>query len=89
MNGYYKCCEIETVSSTYGSLQVLSWNNDTFIEKTDGCNRSGQTADFIQYKHSWDQQGIITSNYDISLLQLLFCKSIVNLKEWVAAIVLL
>ena len=43
----------------------------------------------IQYIHSWNQGGIIIINYDISLLQLLLCKSIVNLKECVAAIVLL
>ena len=39
MDGCYKCCEINTVSLTYGSLQVLPWNNDTTIEKMDGCNR--------------------------------------------------
>ena len=33
MDGCYKCCEINTVSLTYGSLQVLLWNNDTPIEK--------------------------------------------------------
>ena len=68
---------------------MLPWNNDTIVEKIDGCNRSRQITDFIQYKHSWNQAGIIVSNCDISLLQLLFCKSIVNLKEWVAAIVFL
>ena len=36
-----------------------------------------------------NQGGIIISNYDISLLQLLFCKNTVNLKEGVAAIALL
>ena len=39
MDGCYKCCEINTVSLTYGSLQVLPWNNDTTIGKMDGCNR--------------------------------------------------
>ena len=36
-----------------------------------------------------DQVGITVSNYDISLLQLLLCKDILNLKECLAAIVLL
>ena len=89
MDGCYKCCEINTVSLTYGSLQLLQWNNDTTREKMDGCNRWRQITDFIQYIHSWNQGGIIISNYDISLLQLLFCKDILNLKECVVAIVLL
>ena len=46
-------------------------------------------TDFIQYIHSWNQGGIIISNYDISLLQYLFFKKIMNLKERVAAIVIL
>ena len=87
MDDCYKSCEINTVSLTYGSLQVLPWNNDTIIEKMDDCNRCRQLTDFIQYIHSWNQGGIIISNYDISLLQLLFCKGTVNSKECVAAIV--
>ena len=43
----------------------------------------------LVYKSNLDQGGIIISNCDISLLQLLFCKDIVNLKECMAAIVLL
>ena len=43
-------------------------------------------TDYIQYIYSWNQAGIIISKYDISLLQLLFFKNIVNLKEYVAAI---
>ena len=43
-------------------------------------------TDYIQYMYSWNQAGIIISKYDISLLQLLFFKNIVNLKEYVAAI---
>ena len=84
-----KRCETRTMSLTYRSLQVLPWNNDTTKEKMNGCNRCYQITDFIQYIHSWNQGGIIISNYGISLLQLLFCKNIVNLKECVAVIVLL
>ena len=29
INGFNKCCEINTFSLPYGSLQVLSWNNDS------------------------------------------------------------
>ena len=43
-------------------------------------------TDYIQYMYSWNQAGIIISKYDISLLQLLFFKNRVNLKEYVAAI---
>ena len=50
---------------------------------------SRQITDFIQYIYSWNQWGIIISNYYISLLQLLFCKDIVNLKECVATIFIL
>ena len=67
MDGCNKCCEIDSVSFTCKSLQVLSWNN-TIIEKINGSNRRRQITDFIQYIHS---------------------KNIVNLKECVAAIVLL
>ena len=30
-----KCCEINTVSSTFESLQVLPWNNETIIRKNE------------------------------------------------------
>ena len=89
MDGCNKCCEIDTVSLTYGSLQVLPLNNDTIIEEMNGSDRCHQITGLIQYIHSWNQEGIIIINYDISLLQLLLCKSIVNLKECVAAIDLL
>ena len=89
MDGCNKCCEIDTVSLTYGSLQVLPLNNDTIIEEMNGSDRCHQITDLIQYIHSWNQEGIIIINYDISLLQLLLCKSIVDLKECVAAIDLL
>ena len=54
-------------------------------------------TDFFQYIHAGNQGGTISLwlssylsyNYDISLLQFLFCKDIVNLKECVAAFVLL
>ena len=71
MDGCCKCCEIDTVSLTFGSLQLLY----TVIEKIDGCSRCRQIKDFIQYIHSWNQRGIIISNYDISLLRLLLCKN--------------
>ena len=70
-------------------FKVLPWNYDTAIEKMDDCNRYHPITDFIQYIHSWNQGGIIISNYDISLLQYLFFKKIMNLKERVAAIVIL
>ena len=89
MDGCNKCCEIDRVSLTYGSLQVLPWNNNTIIEKINGSNRCRQITDFIQYIHSWNQGGVIIINYDISLLQLSLCKNIIDLKECVAAIVLL
>ena len=40
-------------------------------------------------RHAWNQAGIIISIYDISLIQFLFCKNTINLKECVAAIALL
>ena len=40
-------------------------------------------------RHAWNQGGIIISIYDISLIQFLFCKNTINLKECVAAIALL
>ena len=89
MDGCNRCCEIDTVSLTYGSIQVLLWNNNTIIEKINGSNRCRQIVDFIQYVHYWNQGGIIIINYDISSLQLLLYKNIVNLKECMAAIVLL
>ena len=89
MVGCKRCCEIDTVSLTCESLQVLPWNNNTIMEKINSSNRWRQITDFIQCIHSWNQGGIIIINYGISLLQLLLCKNIVNLKECVAAIVLL
>ena len=71
MDGCNKRFEIDTASLTYGSLQVLPWNNKSIIEKISGSNRCRQITDFIQYMHSWKQGGIIIINYDISLLQLL------------------
>ena len=89
MDGCNKCCESDTVWLAFGSLQVLPWNNNTIIEKINGCNRYRQITDFIQYVHSWNQGGIIIINYDISSLQLLLCKNTVNLRECVTVIVLL
>ena len=65
----------------YGLLQVLSWNNDTTVEKMDDCNWSCQKTDFFQCIHGLNQGDIIISNYDISLLQFLLCKNTVNLKK--------
>ena len=89
MDGCSKCCEINTVSSTCGSLQVLTWNNDSIIEKMDGWKWCHHITDFFQYMHAWNQGCIKFIIYDISLLQFLFCKSATNLKECVAAIALL
>ena len=52
------------MSLTYGSLQVLPWNNDTTTEKTDGCNWRRQITDFFQYIHHWNQESIIVNNYN-------------------------
>ena len=41
------CHKINTVSLTHGSLQMLPWNNDTAIEKADGCNQCRQITDFL------------------------------------------
>ena len=76
-----KCCEIDTVSLTYRSLQVLSRNNNTLTEKLNGSNICRQITDVIQYIHSLNQEGITIINYDISLLQLSLCKNIENLKN--------
>ena len=88
MDGCNKCCEINTVSLTCGLLQVLPWNNDTIIEKMAGWEGCHHITDFFQYKKAWNQGGIIIS-ISTSMLQFLFCKNTVNLKEWVAAVALL
>ena len=49
MDDCSKCCEINTVSLTYGSLQVLLWNNDSIIEKMDGRKWCHHITDFFQY----------------------------------------
>ena len=81
MDDWYKCCEINTMSLTYGSLQVLLWNNDATIKKINSCNWCRQITDFFKYIHSWNQEGIIISNYDISSRQHLLCENTVNLKK--------
>ena len=43
-------------------------------------------TNFFKNMHAWNQGGIIII-VSISLLQFLFCKNTVNLKEWVAAII--
>ena len=99
------CCNgwLQKVSLTYGSLQLLPWNEDTIIVKMDSFSWFCQTTllsiyifnvYFFQYiqtsfLHAWKQGGIIISNFDISLLQFLFCKNTVNLKECVTAFALL
>ena len=74
---------------TYGLLQVLQWNKNTTTEKMDGSNCCRQITDFFQYINAWNKGGILINNYDISLLQFLFCKNTVNLKECLAAFALL
>ena len=81
MDGCNNCCEIDTVSLTYGSLQVLLWNNYSIIEKINGSNTCRQITSVIQYIHFWNQGDIIIINYDISLLQLSLCKNLVHLKN--------
>ena len=66
MDGCNKCCEINTVSLTWGLLQVLPWNNDIIINKMDGWKRC-HTTDFFQYMDAWNQGGIIIS-ISISIL---------------------
>ena len=41
-----------TLYLTDGLLQVLLWNNDTTIEKMDGCNWFSQITDFFEYVHA-------------------------------------
>ena len=65
MNNCKKCCEINTVSLTNVSHQVhtVVWYR--------------QITDFFQYIHAWIKEGFIIINYDLSLLQFLFCKNTV------------
>ena len=83
MDGYNN-----TVFLTDESLQVLPWNNDTIIDKMDAWKwkRCRYKSDCFQYMQSSYQGGIVISISNISLLQFLFCKNTVSLKEWVAAI---
>ena len=46
MDGCNKCREIDTLSLTYESLQVLPWHNNTIIEKINGSN-SRWTSDVL------------------------------------------
>ena len=64
-------------------LQVLPWNNDSIIEKMDGWKWCRHITDWFEYTHTWNQEGIIISIYDIFLIHFLFCKNTVNLKELV------
>ena len=68
---------------------MLPWNNDTAIEKMDGCNWCCQITSFFQYIYALNQGGTIISNYDTSLLQFLFCKNTIKLREFLAAFALL
>ena len=74
MDGCKKCCEINTVSFTCGLLQVLPRKNG-WLEVMSSYNN------FFQYMRAWNQGGIIIIA-SISLLQFLFWKNTVNLKEW-------
>ena len=76
-----KCCEINTVSLTYGALLLLPWNNDSTIEKMNGWKWCHHITDFFQYMHASNQACIKTVIYDISLLQFLFCKNTAILKN--------
>ena len=76
------------MSLTYGSFQVFPWNNDATIEKMDSCDWCHKITDFFQYVHSWNQGDIIISSYNISCYNCC-CAETINLKECMAAIVLL
>ena len=88
MDGFKKCCEINTISLTCGFLQVRPWNNDIIMEKMDGWEWCCHKTNFFEYIHVWNQGGIIII-FIISLLQFLFWKNTVYLKESVTAITLL
>ena len=85
MDDCNKCCEINLVSLTYESLQVLPWNNEIIMGKVDAWKWCRHKTDFFQYMHAWKQRGIIISIYDMFLIQFLFCKNTISLKEWAAA----
>ena len=55
MDGCSKCCEINRVSLTYGTLQVLPGNNDSIIEKMDNWKWCHHITDFLQDMHAWNQ----------------------------------
>ena len=65
--------EINTLYLKYGLPQVLT------------CNWCRQIAVLFQYIYAWNQGGFKISNWDISLLQFMFCKNTVNLKEFLTA----
>ena len=88
MDGCNKSFGINRVSSAYGSLKVLPWNNDIIKEKMDVWKWCRDVTDFFQYMRTRSQSSM-SSIYNISLLEFLFCKNTVSLKEWVAAITLL
>ena len=77
-----------TVSLTYGSLQVLPWNNDSIIEKMAGWKWCHHITDFFQYMHAWNQGCIKIIIYNISLLQFLFCKNTANFEKCMDAMLL-
>ena len=81
MDGCNKCCEIGSVSLTYGSLQVLRRNNDTIIEKRNGSNICCQLTRHSIYTFVKSGGKTIIIKYDISLLQLSLCKNIAHLKN--------
>ena len=80
MDGCNKCCGTNRVSPTQGSLKMLPWNNDTIIEKVNVWKWCQDVTDFFQYMHAWSRGGV-SSIFNISLLQFLFCKNTVSLKE--------
>ena len=89
MDGCKKYCEIKTVSLKCGLLQALPWNNDTIIEKMDGCKWCRQITNFFQYTNAWNQGGIRIILSIPFFENSCFAKKTVNLKEWMAAITLL
>ena len=61
-NGWHKLVLWNKHSSlTYGSLQVLMWNNNATIKQINDWNWYRHITDFFQYTHAWSQGGIMIS----------------------------
>ena len=61
-----KCCEIKTVSLTYGSLQVVPWNNDPIIEKIDDWKWCHHITDSFS-RYACLKPRMYQNYYDVSL----------------------